>query len=67
MAARGTDDLASLLGGGGGGGGDLESLMAGLVSQLSSEAKTDKTVSDGEAHAATLSGGGSTLSGVPLD
>ena len=66
-AARGTDDLASLLGGGGGGGGDLESLMAGLVSQLSSEAKTDKTVADGEAHAATLSGGGSTLSGVPLD
>ena len=66
-AARGTDDLASLLGGGGGGGGDLESLMAGLVSQLSSEAKTDKTVSDGEAHAATLSGGGSTLSGVELD
>eukprot|EP00964_Phaeocystis_antarctica_P137039 scaffold101519_cov60-Phaeocystis_antarctica.AAC.8 len=65
-AARGTDDLASLLGGGGGGGGgDLESLMAGLVSQLSSEAKADTTES--EAHVASLSGGGSTLSGVPLD
>ena len=66
---RGTDDLASLLGGGGGGGGgggDLESLMAGLVSQLSSEAKAD-TTGGGEPHVATLSGGGSTLSGVALD
>ena len=68
-AARGSDDLASLLGGGGGGegGGELESLMAGLVSQLSSEAKTATAVADGEPHAATLSGGGSTLSGVALD
>ena len=44
--------------------------MAGLVSQLSSEAKTDKTTdktTDSEVHVNTLSGGGSTLSGVALD
>ena len=37
--------------------------MAGLVSQLSAEARAGESAP----HAATLSGGGSTLSGVALD
>jgi len=40
--------------------------MAGLVSQLSAEAKAAQA-GESAPHAATLSGGGSTLSGVALD